>query len=74
MITVTEKTKNLNTEEKTKTQTKTEFMADWLNILNKWVETNCNDESTVYSRTRTGVIEFRTITDGVRHDLKIKWD
>ena len=76
MIIITEKSKNLETGEKTKTQKETEYMSDWLNALNKWVEDHTESESSVWSRiwkNKKNRIEFVTTKAGVRYKLRIEW-
>ena len=73
MIKITTKSKNLKTKEKTKNVLKTECLADWLNAMNGWVETHCDEKSIVTSYVRSNKITLFTVKKNTRYTFKIEW-
>ena len=73
MIKITTKSKNLKTGEKTKHVLETEYLADWLNAMNGWVEANCDDNDIVTSYVRSDKITLTTVKKNTRYTFKIEW-
>ena len=77
MIVITEKEVNRKTGIKTKKTVKTDFMSDWLNALNEWVELHCNNDSivttTVCDTKKKMKIGFTTMVGDFRYRLTVEW-